>query len=64
VLSDFHYEKVGFYKKLLPKSIPLVVFWLLGGQKPKPKVKPNTPLFYLGAAEVCLLINSSRTLNP
>jgi hypothetical protein len=49
VLSDLHYEKVGFSKKLFPRSSPLVGFWLLGGQKPKPKVKPNTPKLPSGA---------------
>jgi hypothetical protein len=29
---------------MIPGSNPLVGFWLLEGQKPKPKVKPNTPL--------------------
>jgi hypothetical protein len=40
-------RKSAFRKKLLPGSSPLVGFWLLGGQKPKPKVKPNTPLVNL-----------------
>jgi hypothetical protein len=29
----------------------LVGFWLLGGQKPKPKVKPNTPLLAKSATQ-------------
>jgi hypothetical protein len=46
VLSVLHCKKVGFQKKLLPGSCPLV--WLLAfrGQKPKPKAKPNTPLTF------------------
>jgi hypothetical protein len=54
VLSDLHYEKVGFYKKLLPGSTHLVGFWLLRGQKPKPKVKPNTPLVVINPSTLVL----------
>jgi hypothetical protein len=66
VLSDLHYEKVGFYKKLLPGSTPLVGFWLLGGQKPKPKVKPNTPLVHFLSAiryTHCIVSSSTRVVS-
>jgi hypothetical protein len=43
VLSVLHCEKVGFYKKMLPRSSPLVWLLVYMGQKPKPKAKPNTP---------------------
>jgi hypothetical protein len=40
---SFALEKVGFYKKMLPGSSPLVWLLVFMGQKPKLKAKPNTP---------------------
>jgi hypothetical protein len=44
VLSVLHCEKVGFLKKLLPGSSPLVWLLVFRGQKPK----PNASLIYCG----------------